>query len=383
MAQKLSDTELLACLVGFDTTSSNSNLPLIDFVSDYLDRPGIRLTQNPSPDETKSNLVVELGPETGDERAGLMLSGHTDTVPAAEPEWHTPPHQLTALDGRLYGRGSSDMKGFVALAINTAATLDPNAMKAPLALVLTYDEEVGLLGAKQFAETWPESARLPKNAVIGEPTRLEVVRAHKGFVDIRFIFSGESAHSGYPHLGRNAIEPVGKAISALAELRRLLEAEGGPHAHEFPDVPYAPLNVGRVVGGVATNVVPDRCVLEVSTRPLPGMQPSDLAERIERAVRNAADGEPLAVETMSSSPPLLLALDAEVHIAALAAVGQTEDKTVSYATDGGWFQQMGFDCLIWGPGDIARAHKPNEFIGIDELQRGREVLDPFVRRFCF
>ncbi|MBZ0113332.1 MAG: M20/M25/M40 family metallo-hydrolase, partial [Thermoanaerobaculia bacterium] len=219
---RLGDEELLARLVAFDTTSHRSNLELVDLVANYLDRPGVRITRHPAPageDQVieKANLVVEVGPATDpDTRAGLVLSGHTDVVPALEPDWLSDPFTLSEREDLLYARGSADMKGFLALATNLAAELDPQRLRAPLVLIFTYDEEVGTLGARHFRESWPLAERpLPRRAVIGEPTELKVIRVHKGHLKVQVTLTGESAHSAYPHLGINAIEPAAALIEGL------------------------------------------------------------------------------------------------------------------------------------------------------------------------
>ena len=242
-AAPLSDEALLESLVAFDTTSRLSNLPLADFVADYLDRPGIRVERMWSDDRTKANLIVRSGPEreAGD---GLTLSGHMDVVPAEEPEWRSDPFALTRSGDTYVGRGTADMKGFLALAINRMAAVDPAALRHPLALLLTYDEEIGTLGARRFASAGSETHQLPADVIIGEPTSLRVVRLHKGMLRIRLDFRGQAAHSGYPHLGRNAIEPAARAIVALADLRQTMEAERPPNGEHFPEVPFAALNVG-------------------------------------------------------------------------------------------------------------------------------------------
>ena len=378
----LSDTDLLARLVGFDTTSHNSNLPLTDFVADYLDRPGVRIGRNMSEDGNKANLIVEIGRQDDAGRSGLVLSGHMDVVPADEPEWASDPFILTEREGNLHGRGACDMKGFVALAVNAAASIDPATLRHPLVLILTYDEEVGLLGAKRFAETWAGLERLPKSAWIGEPTTLEVVWAHKGFAQLRVGFDGESAHSAYPHLGKSAIEPAGRAIVALAELRRQMETERAPHAEEFGDVPFVSLNVGRVTGGSAVNVVPDRCVVDLSIRPLPEMKLEDLVDRVRAALDRALGDETFSLEVVSSSPPMYVDRNAPLLGVLLEEIGQEGERAVSYATDAGWLQRAGFECVIFGPGDITVAHKPNEFIPIAELAKARDVMERVVSRFC-
>jgi acetylornithine deacetylase len=383
----LSDADLLARLVAFDTTSRNSNLPLADFLADYLDRPGVRVERNPSADGTKANLLVRIGPEADGSRRGLVLSGHMDVVPAEEPEWTSDPFTLTDRGDRWLARGACDMKGFLALATNRAARAARDAraahrLVAPLVLLFTYDEEVGTLGAKRFVETCPEPESLPRAAVIGEPTELKVTRAHKGHLKVRITLRGVPAHSGYPHLGKNAIEPAGRVVVALAELRRLLEAEAAPNRELFPEVPYVPLNVGTIHGGSAINVVPDRCAVEVGVRPLPGVSSRELAERLERLAREAASPFEPEVEVLSDSPPLLLDEEAPIHRFLCGLVGQRSGAAVSYATDAGWFQSLGMDCAVFGPGSIEVAHKPDEFLPKDQLARAGDLLDATVRRFC-
>jgi acetylornithine deacetylase len=381
----LSDADLLSRLVAFDSTSRNSNLPIADFLCDYLDRPGVRIDRNPSPDGTKTNLVAWIGPAPRDDRAGLVLSGHMDVVPADEAGWRNDPFLLADEGDRWVGRGACDMKGFLALAANLMAEMaeaDPGRLRAPLALVFTYDEEVGTLGARRLLESYDAGPSLPRAAIIGEPTSLRVARAHKGHLKLRVTLHGRSAHSGYPHLGVNAIEPAGRVINAMAELRRELEREEPPHHELFSEVPFVPLNVGTVHGGAAINVVPDRCVVEVGVRPLPGMESSALSERIRRAAVTAAAPLEPTVEILSDSPPMYLDEGASIHRHLRDLVGQGETTTVSFATDAGWLQQLGLDCAIFGPGTIEVAHKPNESLPKSELAAARELLARTVRRFC-
>ncbi|MFP3939377.1 MAG: acetylornithine deacetylase [Thermoanaerobaculia bacterium] len=416
----LSDVELLDRLVGFDTTSRNSNLPLARFLADYLDRPGVEIRELPSPDGEKANLWVRLGPPLdtpgGDgERPGLVLSGHMDVVPADDVDrWSSDPFRLTDRGDRLVGRGSADMKGFLALAANAAAELDPNRLRHPLVLLLTYDEELGCLGAehlaKSWAESWAESGStgggvdepLPRAALVGEPTELRVVRFHKGHLKLRLDYRGVSAHSAYPHLGASAVEAAADGVQALTELRRELEDERVASSEHFPEAPFVTLNVGTIRGGAAINVVPDRCAVEVGVRLLPGMETEPMVERVRTAVgarlvtgageeapdvspRSPADSprvEPPSLEVHSASPPLAVPEDAAILRTLLEATGQDRPDAVSYATDAGWLQHMGLDCAIWGPGSIEVAHKPDEWMPKADLARAREVLDGLVQDFC-
>jgi acetylornithine deacetylase len=378
---RLDDRELLARLVAFDTTSHTSNLPLADFLAEYLDRPGVRIERNRSPDGSKTNLVVTVGPPREDRR-GLVLSGHMDVVPALEAEWRSDPFTLVVDGDRYVGRGTADMKGFLALATNRFAALTPTTVRRPLALLFTYDEETGTLGARRFTETWPEPERLPREIVIGEPTQMRVVRAHKGLLRLRLRFAGIAAHSGYPHLGHNAIEPAARAIVALSELRRRMEAERPPHHEQFPQVPFAALNVGTIAGGSATNVVPDRCEVDLGIRLLPGMGAAAMADRVRETVADALGAEPFTLEHVNLSPPMIAPTDAPIHRDLCEAMHQHDEHSVMFATDAGWLQDAGFRCVLFGPGNIEVAHRPNEFMPADELRRAGEVLDGLVYRRC-
>lgn len=379
----LSDAELLGRLVAFDTTSRNSNAAMAEAICDYLDRPGIRLERNPAARGDKLNLVVTVGPETdATSRQGLVLSGHMDVVPAEEPEWQSDPFELLETDTSYIARGACDMKGFVALAVNAAARADPRRLRRPLALILTYDEEVGTLGARRFAESWPQDRPLPRRAIIGEPTSLEAVRMHKGHTSIRVTLNGRGAHSGYPHLGQSAIEPAGRVICALSRLRRELEAEPGPNSEHFGEVPFVALNVARVHGGTAINVIPERCEIDIGFRILPGMDAAPLTERVRSAIAEATGGEPFGFEVVDVAPPMLLAEDNDLYVEVCDMLAQRRTLAASYGTDAGWLQTAGFDCLIWGPGSIEVAHKPNESLPKDELERASSLIGQLVERFC-
>ncbi len=410
MPAQISDIDLLARLVAFDSTSRNSNLPIADFLCDYLERPGIRVRRNLSSAGDKANLIVVAGPplDPGERgapatlanpahpttsaagapggarihRPGLVLSGHMDVVPAEEAGWQSAPFTLADRGDRLVGRGACDMKGFLALAANLTIEAAARPLARPLALLFTFDEEVGTLGAKWLVESCPEALALPSSAVIGEPTGLRVVRAHKGHLTMRITLHGRSAHSGYPHLGQSAIEPAAEVVTALAALRRELAAEATAHAELFPEVPFVPLNIGRVHGGAAINVVPDRCVIELGMRRLPGGDARQLAARVERIVHDVAAACQPEVQVLTDSPPLLAAEEAPVVRQLLALAGQKEAATVSYATDAGWLQQLGMDCVLFGPGSIDVAHRPNEHVPKADLAAARQVVAQAIAAFC-
>ncbi len=386
MTTLLNDVELLDRLVAFDSTSRNSNLPIADFICDYLDGPGVRVERVLSADETKANLCITFGPaldrDSADTRPGLVLSGHMDVVPAEEEEWQSDPFALAREDGRLVGRGACDMKGFLAVAMNAAARRSVQSLAHPLVLLFTYDEELGTLGARRFVDVWPEDVSLPGAAIIGEPTSLRVVRMHKGHMQLRLTLCGETAHSGYPHLGINAIEAAGRAITALAGLRDALASERPDLGAHFPEVPHVAFNIATIEGGRAVNVVPDRCVIRIGYRVLPGMEGSAIADRTRDVLAAALAPDEYELEVEGESPPLLVPDDAEVLSILSEEVCQTDSHSVSFATDAGWLQSLGLECAIWGPGDIAVAHKPNEWVPVEELQRCATHLDHIIERLC-
>ena len=380
-ATPLADAALLERLVAFDTTSRLSNLPLVEFVADYLDRPGIRVERLVSPDGSKANLVVRAGPEPAGDR-GLTLSGHMDVVPAEEQEWRSDPFRLTRAGDTWVARGAADMKGFLALAINRMAGAVPARFRHPLALLLTYDEEVGTVGARHFSERADAATSLPRDVVIGEPTSLRVVRLHKGMVRLQLAFFGRAAHSGYPHLGRNAVEPAARAIVALAGLRGTMERERPPHGEHFPDVPYVALNIGVVQGGSAANVIPDRCTVQLGIRLLPGSSGDEIAARVRETVTAALPEERFDLTWVSESPAMMLEESAALHRELCELVQQSGSESVAFATDAGWLQRAGFRCVIFGPGSIEVAHRPNEFVPVAELERAGTVLDRLIHRRC-
>jgi acetylornithine deacetylase len=374
----LTDEALLARLVAFDSTSDRSNLPLADFLAGYLDRPGVRIARNPSADGSKVNLVITAGPADHNRR-GLMLSGHMDVVPAREAGWRTDPFVLSTAGDRFIARGACDMKGFVALALNRFAELDPGRLVQPLALVFTYDEELGTLGARRLAETWSDVRLLPRAAIIGEPTSLAPVRMHKGHLKIRVTTTGVPAHSAYPHLGRSAIEPAGPILGALTALNRELAAERPAHGEHFGEVPYPSLSVGVIAGGTAINVVPERCAIDLGVRLLPAMSSEAMVERVRRAVNSVAPDA--VVAEIGDSPPMVLPEDAGIFRQVARRAGEHGTCAVSFATDASWLQRMGVHCVIWGPGSIEVAHQPNEFLPVPEFVRAGEILRELIAEF--
>ena len=374
----LTDLDLFRRLVAIDSTSAASNLPIADTLADYVQGAASSIEYVRSPDGRKTNLLIRFGPE-GD--GGLILSGHMDAVPATETDWASDPFTLTERGDSYFGRGAADMKGFLAVATNAA--LAAESLRSPLYLLFTYDEEVGTLGAKQFAQTWDRARPLPRHCIIGEPTSFRAVRAHKGHLKLRVTTTGKSAHSGYPHLGENAIEKAQAVLEGLSNLRRRLETEPTEHAQLFSDAPYVPLNIATIHGGTAVNIVPDHCEIDVGIRLLPGMTTAAMLERVHAEL--GAPDRPAAhpsVQVLSDSPPMLLETTSELYRAVLPYATQGRPESVSFASDAGWLQSLGIECLLFGPGAIEVAHKANEFTPKDEFHRAGGILTDLIARFC-
>lgn len=391
-AALLPDRELLARMVGFPSVSSEPNAPLADWIADYLDRPGIRILRQEGPERGKVNLVALAGPRSDEEgwKEGLTLNGHLDVVPADDAEWTTDPFTLTEREGRLYGRGAADMKGFCALAVNRVARAADAPLRRPLGLLLTFDEELGCLGARHFARHFPSPKILPRSVLVGEPTRLRVVRMHKGHLQLRVVIEGRSAHTGSPHLGVNSIRAAEPVLHALDELRKEWRAARREHAEHFGEVPWAVVTVAGIRGGEAANVVPPRCEIDVGIRLLPGMTSEEAEVEVRRRIPSevSAEGEPAAarvtVESVSGhdSPPLLTPEDGPLNRALCGLMDQSETYGMPYGSDGGWLATAGYECVLWGPGTIEVAHKPDESISLEALERGGRLLDELIARSC-
>ncbi len=387
---KLTDSQLLGRLVAFDTTSTNSNLPIADFICEYLERPGVTIARNPSADGTKVNVIVSAGQRHGNatdaersQRGGLVLCGHLDVVPAGEEGWNSDAFRLTETNGTYVGRGACDMKGSVALAMNVFASAQLDRLARPLVLLFTYDEELGTLGAQRFAETWPDDQPLPSNVVVGEPTSLQAVRLHKGHLTMRVTVHGKSAHSGSPHLGSNAVETAARVIQGVSRLGDALKRQRCESGRFFPTVPYSVINVVRISGGTAINVIPDRCEFDLGLRLLPGMNSQAMIEWIKDVVSKSDPHVNITVEVVNDSPPLILNERAPIHTTLCRRLNQTQSYGVSFASDAGVLQKLGFECVLFGPGSIQVAHQPNEFVPIDEFNSARDVLEHLVEQFCY
>ena len=363
--------ELLARLVAFDTESAKSNIPLIRFVEAYLTQHGIASQRVPTPDGEKASLFATIGPS---DAPGLALSGHTDVVPVAGQSWDSDPFTLTERDGKLYGRGSCDMKGYLACALAMVPQFARRRLKMPIHLAFSYDEEVGCTGVRPMIAELGKRLPLPRLVFVGEPTEMGVVDAHKGPVRWRVELTGRAAHSSMPHYGVNAIAYAGRMLGELARMEEELKA--GAQEQRF-DPPFTTLQVTQIEGGTASNVVPVPCWFGWEIRGLPGFDPMLL----DRRLRAFAAAQCLP-EMRRRAPEAQITIRVTNQVAAYAAdqasgivpltlklAGQNKTYAVSYCTEAGLFQGGGAPAIVCGPGNIAQAHTANEFLSLEELDK--------------
>lgn len=376
---RLSTTELLSRLVAFDTTSRNSNLMLIAFVREYLDALGITYRVSSDPTGQKANIHAIIGPQA---TGGIALSGHVDTVPVDGQAWSADPFTLRQANGRLFARGAADMKGFVSACLAAVPDIKARNLARPLHLFISYDEEVGCLGAQRLIEDLDASGQKPSLCVVGEPSGMQPILAHKGKLNLRVAVRGLTGHSSEPGKGVNAIQAAGEALAYIAaEARRL--AKEGPFEDGF-DPPHTTIHVGTIQGGTILNVIPERCEFFMEWRTVPGDDATRHVERLRCFVANAIEPAMHSVspttgfeyEVLTTMPGL--SLDAEHPLTDIVKqiTGFNSTGKVSYGTEGGYYQEAGIPTIICGPGHIAQAHQPDEWIAQDQL----DACDAFIRR---
>jgi acetylornithine deacetylase len=368
-------------LIAFNTVSRDSNLGLIEWVRDYLQGFGAKTRLTHDATGKKANLFATLGDS---KKPGLILSGHTDVVPVEGQDWSTDPFVATERDGKLFARGSADMKGFIGIALTQApkfiAALNENRLDAPLHYALSYDEEVGCLGVRGLIRDLEENGIRPAGCVVGEPTSMQPIIAHKGTHRFRCSVHGREAHSSYVTHGVNAIEYAARLVVFIRQIAdRLAHTEQRDYGFT---VPYSTLSTGLIHGGIAANVVPKDCVFQFDMRTLPQASPDALyqeirayAETLAVEMRRSDENSGIDLQWMSQTAGLAAAeTDAIVQWAMQLSRNTTVGK-VCYGTEAGLFQKMGVPTVICGPGDIAEAHRPNEFVALDQLAQCESFMD--------
>jgi acetylornithine deacetylase len=375
----------LARLVAFDTTSRGSNLALIEYVEDKLAGLGIKARRVPNADGTKSNLIATIGPNI---EGGVVLSGHTDVVPVDGQPWSTDPWTLTAKDGRLYGRGTCDMKGFLAVALAAAPDFAAAALKRPVHLALSYDEEVGCLGAPDLIAEIARSVPAPACVLVGEPTDMQAISGHKGIASFRVTVTGREAHSSLTHLGVSANMAAIRLLHSLLTLSETLTARADPASPFMPR--GTTLTVGQINGGTAVNILARECVFIFDVRTQPGDDPDAIlkdfmaeAAALDAELKTRAPEAGVVVERRSLTPSFAPEPDGVAEALARRLAGDNGPLRVApYAAEAGQFQQAGFSTIICGPGSIDQAHQPDEFIEISQMERGAAFMVRLIESLC-
>ncbi|HDX9151085.1 TPA: acetylornithine deacetylase [Klebsiella michiganensis] len=368
--------EILGALLAFDTTSRESNLALIAWIGDFLRARGVTSQLFYDDEGRKANLYARLGP-TGP--GGVMLSGHTDVVPVDGQVWTVPPFALTERDGRYYGRGSADMKGFIACVLASLEAFLAAPLRMPLHLGFSYDEEVGCLGVRSLVDFLRASAGKPALCIIGEPTDMRPVYGHKGKLAVRCRVEGHACHSAYAPEGVNAISYAARLISRLDALGESLAQQQDSRFSP----PSGTLQVGTIHGGAALNIVPQSCWFDFEIRYLPGTRPQAVTdalgdyarEQLLPAMRKVAQRSDIHFQTLSHYPGLLSDPQSEFARWLAQWCGSDDFTTVAYGTEGGLFDEAGVATLICGPGSMARGHKADEYISIPQTERCMAMLE--------
>lgn len=374
----------LSRLIAFDTTSRHSNLALIHDCADYLESLGLKPWLSHNADQSKANLFATIAAADGSTEGGLILSGHTDVVPTDGQTWQSDPYRADIREGRLYGRGSADMKGFIAAVLAAAPAMVQAELKRPLHIALSYDEEIGCLGAPVMIAELQKRGLTPEHCIVGEPTSMRMVVAHKGIHTFRCAVHGKAAHSSLTPQGVNAIEYAAKLIVFINELAGRLKARYDTDPDY--DVPFSTLSVNTIAGGIAGNIVPQLCEFEFDYRNLPHMSPADITAPIEAHIREVLQPQMQAVDAAcridmrhgENVPAMPEAEAALLHDLITQLVEDSSRLKVAYATEGGQFQQAGIATVICGPGNIEQAHKADEFVELSQLARCDAFLHKLI-----
>ncbi|GAB4066527.1 acetylornithine deacetylase [Ancylobacter sonchi] len=366
---------LLADLIAFPSISAVSNLPVVDYIEAYLAEHGVTSRRLYNAGGDKASLLATIGPA---DAPGLALSAHTDVVPVEGQDWSSPPFTATIRDGKLYGRGSSDMKGFLATVLAAVPDFVRHATQRPVHLCFSYDEEVGCAGAPDLVAATAALAVPPMLCLVGEPSSLKVARAHKGKFANRLIITGKGGHSALPHRAANAVNAAAKIVVGLEAIGASLTTI----TDDAFEPPYTTVHVGALHGGTALNLVPDRAVLDYEVRTIPGADAATIKARIDALVAEVranlkaqAPEADITVEPISAYPGLDTPADLPAAARLSRLAGSNEAPiTLAYGTEAGLYDEAGIATLVCGPGDIARAHKADEWIGLDELARAEHLM---------
>jgi acetylornithine deacetylase len=373
--------ELIHRLVGFDTVSRKSNLRLIEFVRDSLAGLGVDSILIPDETGTKANLFATIGPK---DRPGIALSGHTDVVPVDDQNWSSDPFVAVEKNGKIYGRGTADMKSFVAVALALVPEMVEAQFSAPIHLAFSYDEEIGCVGVRGLIAALARMPVKPMACIVGEPTGMKVVTAHKGKAAMRCLVHGLACHSAMAPYGVNAVETAAEIVTYLRAMGRRLRARCDPGF----DPPFGTVHTGTISGGIALNIVPAECIFDFEIRTLPGESPEDLIDEVREYADTALVPDMRAIsplagitwEALSGFPGLATPEDSDIAQLAKTLSGSNSAGKVSFGTEAGLFHEAGIPAVVCGPGGIAEAHKPDEFVALDQVARCEDFLRRLIGR---
>jgi acetylornithine deacetylase len=374
--------EILARLIAFDTTSRHSNLDLMNYVSSLLAEYNIESTLIPNHDNTKANLYCTVGPA---DLPGVMLSGHTDVVPVDGQHWTKPTFELTQSDGRLFGRGTADMKGFIACAIQAAISASKHTLTTPLHLALSYDEEIGCVGVHSLLDLLAQSPVKPAMCIVGEPTSLQVATKHKGKKSVVARCIGREGHSALAPHALNAIHLACDLINVLRKKQQQIKQNYGDY-DDLTEVPYTTVHVGRIVADQALNIVPNLCTVNFEIRHTAADDPLAILDQIKNdsnnivaAARRHAAEAAIEFDVWNAYPGLDTAADTPVVEFVKSLLGVNATSSVAFGTEGGLFsEKAGIPTVVCGPGSMAQGHKPDEFIEVTQLERCELMLSKLV-----
>ncbi len=373
--------EILKALIAFDTTSRLTNIPLIAWIENYLDQFAISHLRVDYEGGRKTNLYATIGPDVA---GGIVLSGHTDVVPVDGQNWSSDPFAMEERNGLLYGRGTADMKGFIAAALAMVPQFKAAKLKTPIHFAFSCDEEVGCRGVRPLVEHMRDHLKKPSAVIVGEPTSMQVVNAHKSAVRFATDVVGHESHSALTDKGVNAIMVAGEIVHEISRLREELIEIGDPTGRFDP--PYSTIHVGMITGGTAQNIVPLKCGFGWETRLLPGADRDFvpdrielLRQRLEPAMKAVSAAAGIATVRHNEVPGLAVEKDSPAEALALHCSHSNGTHTVSYCTEAGLFQEIGIPAVVCGPGSIEQAHKPDEFIALDQLRKCEQFFARLVK----
>ena len=382
----LKSLDLIRDLIAFDTTSRESNLAFIEYVEAYLGKLGVECMRVYDDEKRKANLYATLGPQ---DQSGILLSGHTDVVPVDGQDWTSDPFSVRETNGKLFGRGTADMKAFIAIALAYAPEMLERGLKTPIHLAFSYDEEVGHLGAKRLVEIIREMPVRPAMCIVGEPTGMDVIVAHKGKRKMRVHARGLEAHSSLAPKAVNAIEYAAELIAYIKGVARRIEKEG-PFDEKF-DLTHSTIQVGLIKGGVQLNIVPNSCTFDLELRHLPDDDPVPRLDEIKAYAQETLEPMMQAIDPETGftfediGTNYSLNIDPGEDIVALVKrlTGRNDHGKVAFGTEAGLFmERAGIPTVVCGPGHIAQAHKPDEFIALEQIAKGEDFMSQLTDYVC-